>query len=300
MVQKVEIATDVKSISPDFIYNRADIFCNDYIVLNIKNSTNNYMLEVRLIGNHAELGIWMMKVTGEEFDEISQFIFTRYKEIEYLSFYYAISDRVYIKGSHFHVVLPESYDELEMRISSKGRYNMRRMKKMALTNYGSIFLKEFESENLPSDIISTYFELKKKTHKVSYMMTSNEYLVRYHVSNAYVLYFGYLIAAIIFTCEQCSVVYLENLTYDKAFSMYSPGMMAYDMLLEKLIQKGKVAVFLGGGDYDYKKKYDSVETSVTEGKIYRSWLIELKYKWIDFYNKHLYWKIRFWQSRLSA
>lgn len=298
MVQQVDIKAKVKSISPDFIYNRPDLFCKDYIVLNVHNNLNDYFVEVRLLGTHAELGIWMMKVTGEEFDEISKFIFTRYKEIEYLSFYFAISDRVYKKGNHFHVVLPDSYEELQMRISSKSRYNLRRMKKLAKAEYGSVVLEEFDTEIIPSDIISAYFEMKKKTHNVSYMMTGVEYLVKYHVSNAYVLYFDNMIAAIMLTCEQCSVVYLENLTYDKSFSKYSPGMIAYDLLLESFIQKGKTAVFLGGGDYDYKKKYGSVETAVTEGKIYRSWLIELKYRGIDFYNKRLYWRIQSWKCKL--
>lgn len=292
MVQQIDISTKVNSISPDFIYNRADIFCKNYILLNVRHGSNNYMLEVRLHGNHAELGIWMMKVTGKEFDEISKFIFTRYKEIEYISFYYAISDRVFTKGSHFHVVLPKSYEELEMRISSKSRYNMRRMRKQAIAEYGSIELEEFENENIPSDIISAYFEMKKKTHNVSYLMTSDDYLARYHVSNAYVLYLGEKIAAILLTCEQCPIVYLENLTYDMEFSNYSPGMIAYDMVLERLINKGKESIYLGGGDYSYKKKYNSVETAVTDGKIYRSLAITIKYKVIDYYNKHLFWKIR--------
>lgn len=300
MVQQIDNKAVVKSISPDFIYNRTDLFSKDYIVLNVHNSMNDYLVEVRLLGNHAELGVWMMRVTGEDFDEISKYIFTRYKEIEYLSFYYAISDRVYIRENHFHVVLPESYKELEMRISAKSRYNMRRMKNLAMAEYGSVVLKEFSNEIIPSGIILTYFEMKKKTHNVDYMMTSEEYLVRYHVSNAYVLYFGNMIAAIMLTCEQCSIVYLENLTYDKSLSKYSPGMIAYDLLLESLIQKDKKAVFLGGGDYDYKRKYGSIETAVTDGRIYRSWLIAFKYKWVDFYNKRLYWKIHYWKHKLSV
>lgn len=300
MVQQVEKTTDLKSISPDFIYNRIDLFCKDFIVLNVHNNTNDYLVEVRLHGNHAELGIWMMKVTGEEFDEISKFIFARYKEIEYLSFYYAISDRVYIKESHFHVVLPKSYEELKARISAKSRNTMSRKKKKAEADYGKIEMVEYENDGISDDIISLYFDMKEKTHHINYGLAYKDYLIKYHVSNVYVLYFGDKIAAIIITCEQCPIVYLENLTFDMELSKYSPGMMAYEMVLERLISKGKTVFYLGGGDYDYKKKYDSVETIVTEGRIYRSWLIELKYKWIDFYYKRLYWKIRYWKRKLSV
>lgn len=300
MVQQVEITTDVKSISPDFIYNRIDLFCKDYVVLNVHNNTNDYLVEVRLFGKYAELGIWMMKVTGEEFDEISKFIFKKYKEIEYLSFYYAISDRINVAEKHYHVNLPKTYEELKGRVSSKSRNTMSRKMKKAEADYGKVTMSEYYNEGVTNEIISAYFEMKQKTHHIRYNLTWKEYIDKYHVSNIYILYFGGKIAAMILTCEQCSIAYLENLTYDMELSKYSPGMMAYEMVLERLILKGKTAFYLGGGNYDYKKKYDSVETAVTEGKIYRSWLIGLKYKWIDFYNKRLYWRIRCWKRKLSA
>lgn len=298
MVQQVEITTDVRLISPDFIYNRADIFCKNYIVLNVKNGTNSYSFEVQFHEKYAELGIWMMKVTGDEFDVISKFIFTRYKEIEYISFYYAISDRVYVAKKHYHVNLPETKEELKGRLSSKSRNTMSRKLKKAEAEYGKLMILEYQNEEVTDDIISAYFEMKQKTHHVRYNLTWKEYIDRYHVSNVYILFFGEKIASIILTCEQCSIAYLENLTYDMELSKYSPGMMAYEKVLEILISKGKKVFYLGGGDYDYKKKYDSVETTVTEGRIYRSWHVKLKYYCIGFYYKHLYWKIRYWKRKL--
>lgn len=299
MVQQVEITTDVRSISPDFIYNRADIFCKNYIVLKVKNGTNSYMLEVQFHGNYAELGIWMMKVSGNELDEISKFMFTRYKELEFLSFFYAISDRVYVAGKHYHINLPKTNDELKGHVSSKSRNTMSRKRKKAEAEFGKVTILEYQNDEVTDEIMSAYFEMKQKTRHVRYSLTWKEYLDRYHVSNVYILYFGEKIAAMILTCEQCPIAYLENLTYDMELSKYSPGMMAYDMVLEILISKGKKVFYLGGGDYDYKKKYDSIETTVTEGKIYRSWLVKLKYKWIDLYNKRLYWKIQYLKRKLS-
>ena len=109
-------------------------------------------------------------------------------------------------------------------------------------------------------------------------MQIKDYLEKYHVTNGYVLYFGDNIASILFTCEQCPVVYLENLTYDTAFSVYSPSMLAYDYLLKNLIQKGKEEIYLGGGDYIYKKKYESAESQVVSVLVYRTRIVELKYR----------------------
>lgn len=298
MVEQVVFSSNDIKVHPDFIYNRIDLFSNNCILLHVHNELSDYMIEVQLFERHAELGIWMMSVTGVEFDEISDFIFKTYDGIEYVSFYFAISDRVYIANKHYHVNLPATYDELKGRLSAKSRNTMSRKRKKIESEYGSIRFVDYENDSITDEIVASYFDMKERLNHICYNMTCRDYLAKYHVSNIYIMYAGEKIAAMILTCEQCSIAYLENLTYDSDFSKCSPGLLAYEMVLERLILKGKTAFYLGGGDYDYKKKYDSVETIVTEGKIYRSWTVEIKYKWIDFYNKHLYWKIKSIRKRL--
>ncbi|MBQ9232301.1 MAG: GNAT family N-acetyltransferase [Prevotella sp.] len=299
MVDQTTDYFNLSRLTPQFIYNRFDLWCENFIVLHVHNEKSDYIVQARLLNNHAELGVWMMEVSGRDFDEISQFIFSKYKQIEYISLYNAISDMVLVAKNHYHVILPESYDSLAKRISAKSRNTMSRKKKKAEMEYGVIRLAEYEGEEITEDIVSAYFEMKENTHHIKYGLTCREYLRKYHVSNVYILHFGDRVASIILTCEQCPIVYLENLTYDTELSKYSPGMMAYDMVLERLITKGKKEFFLGGGDYDYKKKYDSIETIVTDGRIYRSFAMRMKYSMIDFYNKHLYWKVRQWKRKLS-
>lgn len=300
MVQVISEKYDFTKIVPEFIYNRIDLFCEKFIILHVMNEKHDYQLEVQLHDNHAELGAWMMTISKKDFDEIASFLFHNYRNIEYISFCNVVSDKIFIANNHYHVVLPNSYEELRARISAKSRNTMSRKKKKAEMDYGKIEMVEYNNDCISDDIVSVYFDMKEKSHHINYGLAYKDYLIKYHVSNVYVLYFGNIIAAIIITCEQCAIAYLENLTYDMELSKYSPGMMAYDMVLERLISKGKTEFYLGGGDYDYKKKYDSVETAVTEGKIYKSWLIGFKYRWVDFYNKRLYWKIRYWKRKLSV
>lgn len=290
MVQQVETPFDGSRISPDFIYNRIDLFSKDYIVLHVQGD-HEYDLEVQLFPHHAELGIWMMPVSGRDMEEICQFIFSHYKSVDYILFSYAISDRVYVAKTHYDVVLPDTPEALKQCISAKSRNTMSRKRKKAEAALGQITMVEYENDAITEDVISDYFAMKAKTHHRDYQMTRDEYLSHYHVSNAYVLNFGERCAAIILTCEQCPIAYLENLTYDMEFSKYSPGMMAYEMVLERLIAKGKTHFFLGGGHYDYKKKYNSVETHVTSGKVYRSWMMALKYKTYSYVNRYILQKI---------
>ncbi len=293
MIELIDNNSNKYKIEPDFIYNRVDLFCKNYIVLHVINEKCDYYLEVQLLERHAILGAWMMTITENDFFEVSQYVFKRYKWIEYVSFYNVISDKVFSRKKHFSISLPNTSEGLEMRLSSKSRYNMKRMRKMAEREFGIVSFVELSKEKITEELVSIYFKMKQNVLNIHYEFSYSEYLAKFHVTNAYVLSYGDEIAAILFTCEQCSIVYLENLTYNMAFAKYSPGMMAYDLMLKNLIEKGKISLFLGGGDYDYKRKYNSVETVVTEGKIYRSWIIEIKYKLIAFSNKHLYWKIRY-------
>lgn len=285
MVEQIETAFDCSKITPNFIYNRIDLFSSDYVVLHVQ-SDQDYYLELQLFDHHAELGIWMMPVSGRDLDDIFQYIFRRYKNVDYILFSNAISDRVYVAKHHYDVVLPATYDLIQKRLSAKSRNTMSRKRKKAEADYGPITMMAYEKAEITDDILSVYFEMKMKTHHRDYHMTRDEYLSRYHVSNAYVLNFGERCAAIVLTCEQCPIAYLENLTYDMELSKYSPGMMAYDMVLERLISKGKTHFYLGGGNYDYKRKYNSIETMVTSGKKYRSFPVAIRYKINIAYNKY--------------
>jgi hypothetical protein len=281
---------DFSRINPDFIYNRIDLFSDDYEIIHVYNSVSEFYLEIHLFNKYVELGSWMMSIDTISLNEIASFLFQRYSLVEYLSFHNTITNKTFITKNHFHLNLPELYKDLENRISSKGRYNINRNKKKAKERYGEFEFVEY-SGNIPKEIVLSYFQLKKETHHIDYNLSVDDYLKRYHVTNSYILYFGGNIAAILFTCEQCPIVYLENLTYDIKYSQYSPGQIIYDLLLERLISKGVKSFYLEGGNYDYKKRYGSIETVVNDGRIYRSSFIHLKYIFVDFYNKHILWKL---------
>lgn len=281
---------DFSKINPNFIYNRIDLFSDDYEILHVSNIDSEFYCEINVHTKYIELGSWMMSIDNISLNEITSFLFQKYSFVEFLSFHNTITNKSYIIKNHFHLNLPDSYEELKNRISSKGRYNINRNKKKAKEKFGELQFIEYHGD-IPKDIILCYFQLKKETHHIDYNLSCEDYLKRYHVTNSYILYFGKNIAAILFTCEQCPIVYLENLTYDIKYSQYSPGQIVYDLLLERLISKGVKLFYLEGGNYDYKKRYGSIETIVNDGTIYRSFFFHLKYILVDFYNKHILWKL---------
>lgn len=112
------------------------------------------------------------------------------------------------------------------------------------------------------------------------------------------LYFGSNLAAMMFSCEQCPIVYLENFSFDIQYSRYSPGQQIYEHVMTRLIEKQFKSVYLAGGNYDYKRYYGSIEEKLYDGLIFRNTLQMMKYNLVTYYNKHLYWKVKNIKNKL--
>ena len=258
-------------IKPDFIHNRFDIYSENYLVLEVsQQSGETYQIQVCFKENVANIGIWLMKVPESAIIAVCEYVFNNYSQISKISYKHSFYSLGYSKKkNHFKIYLPETTDELMSRLSSKGKYNIKREKRLIEDDLGPIVVREFDSVNVPSDVINTYFMFKERTHHINYQMSPEEYLANYNVSDVYVMYAGDKILSMVLSCEQCDVVYIENLTYDSNYSKYSAGQVLYDYYLKRLVEKGKRAIFLAGGNLSYKKRYGSIEEIVYHGVIYR-------------------------------
>lgn len=256
----------VYKINPDFIYNRYDLVLSDYVILKI----DDKFVEVKIHQNETELGIWLMGIERGQVESVCKYIFDNYpniKKIKYQFSYHPIG--YYTTKNHFKIYLPDTIEELSSRLSSKGKYNIKREKRLIEEDLGDITIKEYKSSDIPLEVINTYFTFKEKTHHIDYHMSPKEYLENYYVSDVYVMYAGDKIVSMVLSCEQCEVVYIENLTYDTNYSKYSAGQVLYDYYLKRLVEKEKKEIFLAGGNLSYKKRYGSIEETVYHGVIYR-------------------------------
>ena len=296
MIQEVD-KKYITEISPDFIYNRFDLFCDNFIVLMAEWGQENHIIEARLFDNYAELGIWKMHISNELLKEISDFLFHKYAHIEYVKFFFCDTIGNYKEVKHFFIDFPDSAEDFLQRRSSKSRHRLNKQRHQAEREIGPITYQEFKKENCPDDIIKYYNIWKKRTHNIV-EIEAQSYFQKFHVSDIYVLYLGNNIAAMMFSCEQCPIAYLENFSFDIQYSRYSPGQQIYEYVMTRLIDKKFKRVFLAGGDYDYKRYYGSIEEKLYDGVIFRNTYYRIKYNLITYYNKHLYWKVKKIKNKL--
>lgn len=269
----VEISTLEQFISfkcPNMIHNRFDLVSDSYEIFYLVENGEKYVVEVEYRDNTAYLGLWLNYVSSNALNELCETIFKKQKEISQIKYEYSLVPLGYCKQkNHYRIILPNSEEELHNRLSKKGRYNINREKRVAEECFGSLSIVEYTSDNVPDSVMIKYFELKKGTHGVDYKMTPLQYLKSYYVTHIYVLYFGDDIAAIVLSCEQCPIVYIENITYDKEYAKYSAGQILYDLYLSKLTEKAVKEIYLAGGNLDYKKRYGSIEDKSYVGTVYK-------------------------------
>ena len=89
MIQELD-KTYISKIDPDFIYNRFDLYCENYIVLLAEQGQEKHIIEARLFDNYAELGVWKMQISNALLKEISKFLFDKYPNIGYTKFFFFI------------------------------------------------------------------------------------------------------------------------------------------------------------------------------------------------------------------
>ena len=275
IINEVEFGSDNKLIKPDFIYNRFDLFQTKgrTIILKANYKKNDYYIPVFMQNARAVLGVWLMELPIHVLEKSIVFLFRKFnslKTISYHNAYFGIGN--YYSHNHFKIELPRTENELENRISSKSRYNIKREKQLLKTKINSISINEYSAESaVERGMINWYFSNKKRSHQAEYNLSEREYINKFHVSDVYVLETGETIISMILSCEQCDCVYVENMTYDNTFKEFSPGKQLYHEYLLRLIKKGKKEVFLGGGDHQYKMRYGSVEEQVFDSTVDREW-----------------------------
>lgn len=279
-------------IETDFICNRFDLTgAREFALLKWRKNDREFYVQVSFEDDKAILGIWLAPITAEILKDISRFIFRNYRTVKTVE--YRFGTIPYGKAfpcNHFKIQLPKTTDELYARMTQKSRYNLRRSRRLLEEAVGTVDFVYYPADEAPPEAIAEYLRLKKASHGFEFDAPPKEYLRTHGVSDVYIMQTDDdRMLSIILSCEQCRIVYLENLTYDPEFRQYSPGQILYEYYLEKLIEKKRDLLFLMGGDYEYKRRYGSVEETVYFGTIYKGF----KQNWDQIYKRR-------WKSRYKA
>lgn len=257
-------------VEPNFIYNRMDLFCKagEFHAVTLAGRDAEKVVQYRILGDTAELGLWLVQITKEELEALLLYLRTTHPGVRFASYVNGVLPCGNAREhNHFRIVFPETAEEMQRSISSKSRAKMQKKLRRCEEAYGPLELFEYDRNSLPAEIVDAFFAFKAIIRKREYDLTPEEYLNKYHVSHCYVAKFGDTIGAIRFSCEQCPVVYGENFTYNPELSDYSLGRFIFMHHLIRMVEKKHTQLFFAGGDYDYKKHYGSIEETLYDCKV---------------------------------
>ncbi len=285
---KVSVCSDptkYNAIAADFICNRYDLINKtNYLLLRHNHKKEDYYVQVSFDGSKAELGIWLAPITKGILDDVSRYIFRHYKEIKTVEYGFGLIPCGKASSvNHFRIELPDNVNALTSRMTQKSRYNLRRSKRLLSEECGEIIFEEYKACDVPIEIVETFLRLKEESHGFVFKGSPYDYIRSHGISDIYVMRNSQKLLSVLLSCEQCRIVYLENLSYDAEFAHFSPGQILYQYYLERLIEKGRDSLFLMGGNYEYKRRYGAIEDTVWFCVIYKGF----RANWDNIYKKKL-------------
>lgn len=260
----------VKLVKPHINFNRLDIkFNKDFELLEIqyKKQTKYISFHIDKKFNYAYLGLYMVDIDKKEFNTILEFI---YKSFQIKKFYILQSKNNYSnvnKTIHSLLELPDSIELFDNRFSSKTRCTRRYKQKKMEKKYNCEFL-YLNKENLTEKILDVFLELKRDGYKDAYTSYKGKDLLSdfFHITDTYILKIDREIAAIFFySIIDKENVYFTNTTYNKKYSKFAVGELLYYASVKDLIKRGFKRIYLGGGEYDYKKNSKAIVTNTYQG-----------------------------------
>ncbi len=262
--------------SDNLIYNRYDLIFNSYQVLLYEHAGKTYKIMFHKEGEKAYINLWGKVLPQSLFEQIIESIFEKNEETAKISLlncgnnykgFLAASNDIYI-------YLPQSVEELLSRLKAKHRYNLNREKRLFEESLGKIKINHYKEQEIPIESVRSYFDWKKMSHGTEYRLSEWGYIKKYFVTDALVLYAGDHMVGVAFYCCVDDVAYFENFSFNPEYKKYSAGYITYELLLEQLIKQGIKVFYLGGGNYEYKKKFGALEIVSYSGHIYNTRVID--------------------------
>ncbi len=252
----------------DFAYNRMDFNFNEYSTLEVIDNERSFYVPYSIVGEKLYLGASIVPIDTRMLQSIIKWVKDNEISVKQMEIMFSLAYHKDLNArNNFAIMFPKSFEEMLLRVKKKTAGNVRREWSYFERDIGKLNCIHYKKEEISNELVGLYFDMKKETHSCDYGMDEKTYLNKYYVTDAYTLETDNEICAILFSCEQSRIAYLENFSYKKEYAHYSLGTILYWKYLECLIKKGKKAIYLAGGSYEYKKHFDSFNMLCFSGEI---------------------------------
>lgn len=251
------------SIAPKlslYIQNRFDLWDKrPFFVLLYEYRLKEKAIEYIVDGDICTLGSRLLALEKEEHRMICRLIFRSHKNIKRIDANYLSLPIQPCKPQECCLLsLPTTEEEIDCKIKKKHLKIYLRNIRHLESQLGKMRFISLPASDCTDKIWCFYFKQKQRLFGTNYRLSPQQYISKYHVSKIYALFFGQTLVSVLLSCEQTSIVYLENLTYEDDYKPYSVGAIAYWLFLKELVKNGFAQLDLGNGGRIYKTRFGGV------------------------------------------
>lgn len=261
----------ISYVNPNFIFNRFDIiYGNDYDMWLIEDELKKFYVPVHIDckKNYAYIGIYLTPLSRSSFKMFISNILSYYKKICRIYINNSLVPSVFLSNTNIYVIkLPDNISTIDNLLSRQSRKHIRQYYKKLIDIFGNYSINKYDINEITDDMIIKHFEYKGELYNLNSEYNNTNYLLNYHVTNCYTLKFENMIQAILFTSDTDENRFLENFSYNPVYEKYNLGTLLYHYMIEDSIECNYKNILLGGGKYEYKKRYGSHNYNTFTGYI---------------------------------
>ena len=272
MITLCEIDADefiLNQIQPNIFANRFDLRNMDYKVIKVSTDNQTYYIEYAVHDISCDIGICLMNIEKEAFDEVLKYLQNKYKNVVKFRFVHSLNSfsTQTPSGNHYILELDETFEQYLSHFSSKFRYNLKRERRLASENLNYKIKHYFQQEiNVP--LIEKMFVLKNTNDKCRFK-SAKEFIQTYLPTDLYAVEIDdEIVAIIVYSILDNNNCYCLSMAYDSKYARYSLGKLLYYYTIEDLISNKKIQkIYMGGGYHDYKAQAKCKIIPTYSGKI---------------------------------
>lgn len=270
-IQRLDNLDMISYVNPNFIFNRFDIiYGNDYDIWLIDDESKKWYIPVHIDckKNCIYIGIYLTPLSKPSFKMFISNILRHYENIRRIYINNALVPSVFLSNTNSYLIqLPDNKSALDGITSKKFRKHIRQYHNKLIDTFGIYNISKYDINEITDEMVAKYFEYKGQLFNLNSEYNNKNYILNYHVTNCYTIEFENLIQAVLFTCDTDENRFLENFSYNPVYAKYSLGTILYHYMIEDSIECDYKKILLGGGDYDYKKRYGSHNYNTFNGYI---------------------------------
>ncbi len=255
---------NITAVNPNMYYTRLDlIYKNVYVLKTTSTKDVIQYIPIAFENDHCSISSYMVDISKDLYNAIFAFVYTHWGVDKFHMQHCSVPFKGLKQTRHYLLQLPNTYQEYLGQFTSKSRNNLRR-EKLSLEQMFNCKYVHLSSHDLNSDFFECFIQQAAQTKQE--MHITAQQLQKMTTDALVLMANGKPISIVLYNkIEGSTDVACISMSYDPAYKAYGPGKILYYHFIKNMTEQNMKRIYMGGGDYGYKKNSHAEETITYNG-----------------------------------